>query len=358
MKKCCILISKNKIGAIISARRHRKGSQKFVSRKAMIIMYIGIDLGGTNIAIGLVDEDGKILVQDSTPTFPDGVMRGYDEIVKDMADLSFKLMEKAKVDISDIKAAGIGSPGAINSKEGCVIYANNLGFHNAPLRKELQKYIGVPVAVENDANAAAFGEYKATGSTSNSFVAVTLGTGVGGGIVINGEIFRGFNGAAGEVGHTTLVTDGVLCSCGKKGCWEAYASVTALIRQTKVAIEQHPESLMAEHMKKNNNEVSGRTAFDAAKKGDKVAQAVVDRYVRYVADGVTDMINIFEPEILVIGGGISREGEYLVEPVREYVKANGYNKGDLSMTTIQAASLLNDAGIVGAALAAQTLVSK
>lgn len=316
-------------------------------------MYIGIDLGGTNIAVGIVDENGKIVAQGSTPTMND---RSYQEIVKDMADLSLNLIEKAGLSVSDIKAAGIGSPGSIDSKNGVVIYANNLRFDNAPLRAELQKYINVPVAVENDANAAAFGEYSATGTKSDCFVAVTLGTGVGGGIVIDGKIFRGFNGAAGEVGHTTLVTDGVLCSCGKKGCWEAYASVTALIRQTKVAIEKHPESLMVELMKNNNNEVSGRTAFDAAKRGDAAAQEVVDQYVKYVADGVTDLINIFQPETLVISGGISREGEYLVEPVRNYVKENGYNKGMLPMTKIQAATLLNDAGIVGAAFAAKALV--
>ncbi len=316
-------------------------------------MYIGIDLGGTNIAVGIVDENGKIITKGSTPTLSP---RSYKEIVKDMADLSFRLMEEAKVSVSQIKAVGIGSPGSIDAQNGVVLYANNLHFENAPLRSEFQQYINVPVAVENDANAAAFGEYKATGVKADCFVAVTLGTGVGGGIVINGDIFRGFNGAAGEVGHTTLVADGVLCSCGRKGCWEAYASVTALIRQTKVAIEKHPESLMVELMKKNNNEVSGRTAFDAAKKGDAAAQQVVNKYVKYVADGVTDMINIFQPEILVIGGGISREGEYLVEPVREYVKLNGYNKGALPMTKIEPATLLNDAGIVGAALSAQMLL--
>ncbi len=328
---------------------------KFKKRQAERhdFMYIGIDLGGTNIAVGIVDDNGKILAKGSTPTLSS---RSYEEIVKDMADLSFKLIDEAGLKVSDIKAAGIGSPGSIDAANGVVFYANNLNFKDVPLRKEFQKYIDVPVAVENDANAAAFGEYKATGVKADCFVAVTLGTGVGGGIVINGEIFRGFNGVAGEVGHTTLVADGVRCSCGKKGCWEAYASVTALIRQTKVAIEKHPESLMVDIMKKNNNEVSGRTAFDAAKRGDAAAQQVVDRYVRYVADGVTDMINIFQPEILVISGGISREGEYLVQPVRDYVVKYGYNKGPVPMTKIQAATLLNDAGIVGAAFAAQALL--
>lgn len=316
-------------------------------------MYIGIDLGGTNIAVGIVDENGKILVKGSTPTLS---VRSYREIVKDMVDLSNELLEKASLTVADIKAVGVGSPGSIDSKNGVVVYANNLGFNNAPLREELQKYFDVPVAVENDANAAALGEYKATSVDAECFVAVTLGTGVGGGIIINGKIFSGFNGIAGELGHTTLVADGVQCTCGKKGCWEAYASVTALIRQTKVAIEKHPESLMADIAKKSNNEVNGRTAFDAAKQGDKAAQEVVNKYVRYVADGVADVINIFQPEILVIGGGISREGEYLVEPVRKYVDEFGYAKNGIPKAKIQAATLLNDAGIVGAAFAAKELI--
>jgi glucokinase len=317
-------------------------------------MYIGIDLGGTNIAIGIVDDDAKIIVKGSTPTYNE---RSYQEIVKDMADLSKELIEKAGLKIEDIKGIGVGSPGSVDAKNGVVVYANNLQFNNVPLREELNKYFDVPVAIENDANAAALGEYKATGVKSECFVAVTLGTGVGSGIVIDGKIFRGFNGAGGELGHTTLVADGVLCTCGRKGCWEAYASVTALIRQTKVAIEQHPESLMNEIVKKNGGEVSGRTAFDAAKQGDKAAQNVVDTYVKYVADGVTNVINTFQPEILVIGGGISREGEYLVEPVRKHCKEFSYTKGGLPETKIQAATLLNDAGIVGAAFAAKDLLA-
>lgn len=316
-------------------------------------MYIGIDLGGTNIAIGIVDEDARIIVKGSTPTYNE---REYQEIVKDMADLSNELIKKAGISVDDIKGIGIGTPGSVDAKNGVVVYANNLKFNDVPLREELSKYFNVPIAVENDANAAALGEYKASGVKSDCFVAVTLGTGVGSGIVIDGKIFRGFNGAGGELGHTSLVYDGILCTCGRKGCWEAYASVTALIRQTKVAIEKHPESLMNEIVKKNNGEVSGRTAFDAAKQGDKAAQGVVDQYIKYVADGVTNVINTFQPEILVIGGGISREGEYLVDPVRAYCEEYSYSKGGLPQTKIQAATLLNDAGIIGAAFAVDELL--
>ena len=315
-------------------------------------MYIGIDLGGTNIAIGIVDDKGKILVKDSTPTL---APRPYTEMVKDMADLINKLLAEAKLTVADIKGLGIGTPGSNDAEKGVVLRAENLGFEDAPLKEELMKYFDLPFALENDANAAALGEYVAVGEDSKCFVAVTLGTGIGGGIILDGEIFRGFNGAAGEIGHTTMVFDGVACGCGRKGCWEAYASVTALIRQTKVAIENHPESLMAAEAKKSGK-VNGRTAFDAAKKGDKVAMEVVDKYVKYVADGITNMVNIFQPDIVVVGGGISKEGDYLIEPIKKYVSEFGYTKTYLTMTKIKAATLRNDAGIVGAAFAVKNLL--
>lgn len=311
-------------------------------------MYIGIDLGGTNIAAGVVDENGKILAQDSTPTLPE---RGYKAIVKDMVTLSEKITGEAGISMKDIKAIGIGSPGSIDYKTGSVAYANNLGFDNTPIREEFNKYYDIPVVLENDANAAAYGEYIINGDNSDVFLAVTLGTGVGGGIIINNNIFRGSNGAGGEIGHTTLVHNGAPCSCGKKGCWEAYASVTALINQTRVAIEKHPESLM-KALAEESGHVSGRTAFDAAKKGDKAAQEVVDKYIEYVADGLVSMVNIFQPDKVVVSGGISKEGDYLLNPVREYVKKYDYNKL-FKRTEIQTATLFNDAGIIGAAFAAK-----
>lgn len=311
-------------------------------------MYIGIDLGGTNIAVGLVDDSGKIVEQASTPTL---APRSYNEIVKDMVSVSEILVSKAGISMNDIKAVGIGSPGSIDYENGAVAYANNLGFNNAPLREEFQKYYNLPVIIENDANAAAYGEYIANGNNAGVFVAVTLGTGVGGGIILNGNIFKGANGAGGELGHCTLVHNGVPCSCGKKGCWEAYASVTALINQTKASMAKHPESLM-HAIAKEHGSVSGRTAFDAAKKGDPAGREVVDKYVEYVADGLVSVVNIFQPDKIVISGGISREGEYLLNPVREYVKKYDYNKL-FKKTDIQTATLFNDAGIIGAAFAAK-----
>lgn len=305
-------------------------------------MYIGIDLGGTNIAVGIVTKEGKIIKKGSRPTLAD---RHYSEIIKDMAELSIELTEAAGFTKADIEGIGIGSPGTIDSTTGTIVYANNLCWNNVPLASELKKHIDVPIAVENDANAAAYGEYVINGNGAESFVAITLGTGVGGGVIIDKKIYRGFNGAGGEIGHTVFVYDGEPCTCGNDGCWEAYASVTALIRQTKRAIEANPDSIMAKDEK-----VSGRTSFNAAKAGDAAGQAVVDQYIEYVACGIASIINIFQPNILVIGGGISKEGDYLLNPIKEYVKSHTYCDS-IPQTEIKIATLMNDAGIIGAALA-------
>lgn len=309
-------------------------------------MYIGIDLGGTNIAVGVVNKEGKILKSGSRPTL---ATRHYTEIVKDMAELCTELLSECGLSVDDLEGIGIGSPGTIDSANGVIVYSNNLHWDNVPLAEELQKYINVPVQIENDANAAALGEYVVNGDGAESFVAITLGTGVGGGIIINKGIYRGFNGAGGELGHITLVNNGESCTCGRNGCWEAYASVTALINQTKKAMEAHPESLMTSVAEKEGK-VSGRTSFDAAKQGDAVAQSVVDQYVEYVADGITSIINIFQPNVLVIGGGISKEGDRLLDPIKEYVKKYSYCKA-VAQTEIKIATLMNDAGIIGAAFA-------
>jgi len=310
--------------------------------------YIGIDLGGTNIAGGLVTEDAKIIASDSIPTRAE---REYPEIVADIAKVCRSVVEKAGADMSEVKAIGIGAPGSIDSKNGVILYANNLKFDHTPIAEELRKHIDLPVHLENDANAAAYGEFMVNGKGAKDFVFITLGTGVGGGIIINEKLYTGFNGIGGELGHMTIAHGGKMCSCGNPGCWEAYASVTALISQTKEAIEKNPDSLMVK-LAEENGEVSGRTAFEAAKQGDKAAIAVVEQYREYVASGVTNIINIFQPERLMIGGGISREGEYLIAPIREYCERYGYNK-KIAATDIQAATLFGDAGIVGAALAAK-----
>lgn len=308
-------------------------------------MYIGIDLGGTNIAAGIVSEDGKILVQGSVPTGND---RPTEEIVKDMANLAKQLVKDADLELSEIRAVGIGCPGTIDFKTGEVVYSNNIKMEHYPLADTFRKYLDLPVKVDNDANCAALGEYVVNGKGTDCFMFITLGTGVGGGIIINGKVFRGFNGAATEAGHITLVSGGEPCTCGKRGCWEAYASVTALIRDTKRAMAAHPESLM-NTIAEREGKVSGRTAFEAAKQGDAAAKDVVAQYERYIADGIVSCENFLQPEIISIGGGISREGDYLMNPVREYVAAHGYNKF-MPKTQIVTAKLFNNAGIIGAAM--------
>lgn len=311
-------------------------------------MYIGIDLGGTNIAAGIVREDGKIVVQSSVSTLS---QRPTDEIVKDMVFLSKQLIKDAELELNDIEAVGIGCPGTINFETGEVIYSNNIKMEHYMLAKEFQKYLNLPVKIDNDANCAAMGEYIVSGNNVPIFMFITLGTGVGSGLILNGKVFRGFNGAASEAGHITLVSGGEPCTCGKRGCWETYASVTALIRQTKVAMEKNPESLMHE-IAKAEGKISGRTSFDAAKQGDKAAQAVVKQYAQYVADGIVSVENVLQPDIISVGGGISREGEYLLQPVCEYAAANGFNKF-MPKTKIVTAQSFNDAGIIGAAMIAK-----
>ena len=309
-------------------------------------MYIGIDLGGTNIAVGLVNEKGEIVAKNSVPTLKE---RNYKEIVKDMAHLAEKVVKDAGYNLSDIKSVGIGSPGTIDNEHGLVLYSNNIAMRNVPLAAEFRKYIDLPVTLLNDADAAAIGEYAAIGKKMSSFIFVTLGTGVGGGIIINDKIYNGFNHSGGEIGHMSIVLDGKQCTCGRKGCFEKYASVTALIEQTKEKMKEYPESMMNEWVKKYGV-VNGRTSFECAKCGDKAAKEVNEKYLKYVAEGVCNLINIFQPEMLVIGGGISKEGDELLIPIKNFVRENDYNKGVLK-TEIKIAKLFNDAGIIGAAMA-------
>lgn len=312
------------------------------------MLYLGVDLGGTNIAVGLVDEDGTILYQDSTPTL---ATRPIEEIIKDMCDLCVKVTEEAGCTMDDVAAVGVGCPGTVDNENGMIAYSNNIPMKHVPMRDMIREYIDKPVNLENDANAAAYGEYIINGKGAKNYIFITLGTGVGGGIIINEKIYRGFNGAGGELGHITLQMDGEQCSCGKKGCWEAYASVTALIRQTKKAMEENPDSLMNK-LAQEEGKVSGRTAFEAAKKGDKAGQQVVDNYEKYVAEGLVSILNIFQPEKIAIGGGISKEGDYLLNPIKELVYKDDYNKY-MPKTEIEIATLFNDAGIIGAAMASK-----
>ncbi len=314
-------------------------------------MYIGIDLGGTNIAVGLVDENNNVIFQDSLPT--GGLTRNPQEIVKDMIELSEKVVTSSGYSMKDVLGIGIGCPGVVDNKTGCIVHTENLSFKNTPVIHEFHKYYDIPVVLENDADAAALGEYAVNGENAKSFIMVTLGTGIGGGIILDGKIYKGANGVAGEIGHTVLVHNGIPCNCGRKGCWEVYGSVSGLVNQTRTTIAKHPESLMKKYADERGI-VNGRTAFDAAKNGDKVAKEVVNKYIEYVAGGIVNIINIFQPQKLVIGGGISREGDYLIKPIIEYIRKYDYNKF-FEPVKIDHAKLFNDAGIIGAAMAAKNI---
>lgn len=307
---------------------------------------IGIDLGGTNIVAGVVDDNQTIIAKAQCKT---DLPRPYKDILADMAALARKAVENAGLTMDDVAYVGVGCPGTCNVFTGIVEYSCNLDFNEVPLQSELSELLGKPVYVENDANAAALGEAVAGAAKgAKSALCITLGTGVGGGIIIDGKIYDGFNCAGAELGHIVIVVDGEECGCGRHGCWEAYASATALIRQTKAAIAQHPDSVMAK-IAAENGKVSGRTAFDAMRAGDPVGKAVVDQYVKYLAAGLTNMVNIFQPEVLCLGGGVSHEGDTLLEPVLEYIVRERYSKHSKQQTRLCRAALGNDAGIIGAA---------
>lgn len=310
--------------------------------KETVKMYVGIDLGGTNIKGGIVSENGSIIHKEMIPT---GAGRQPSEIIKDIAFLINKMLESTNTDISQIKSIGIGNPGTCDAKAGVVICASNIGFYNVNMREELGKYFSVPIFVENDANCAALGEYNVLEDDVDNMVFITLGTGVGGGIIINKQLYVGKNGTAAEVGHMIIETDGEECGCGTRGCWEKYASVTALINQTRDYALAHPESALA---KASANGISGRTAFDLAKQGDAGAKGVVENWIRYVGIGIISIINLLQPEVLMIGGAISKEGDYLLNPIIEYQNNNTYSQVK-DRTKIVAASLGNDAGLIGSA---------
>ena len=310
---------------------------------------LGIDLGGTNIVAGVVDKKYKIVAKASCKT---AVPRPESEICDSMAEVAKKAVEKAKLTMDDIESVGIGVPGAVNPKTGIIEYSANLFFHNWEVVQMMEERLGKKVHIENDANAAALGEYLAgSAKGARNAVAITLGTGVGGGIIIDGKIYSGSNFAGAELGHMVIVKDSKECACGRRGCWETYASATGLINLTKQKIlsEKLEFSYMLKLCDGDINKVNGRTAFDAMRDGDPTAKSVVEEYISYLSCGLVNIINIFQPDVLCIGGGISNEGENLLGPVRSYVERERYTKHNDKQTVICKCTLGNDAGIIGAA---------
>ena len=314
---------------------------------------IGVDLGGTNIAIGIVNDKYEIVRKGSVPTKPE---RGADPIIADMAALCKKLIAEEGLTIADIESVGVATPGTANNVTGVVEYANNIPFLQYPLADRLSAQLdGKKVYIENDANAAAKAEAIAgVAAGAPISVMITLGTGVGGGIIIDGKVYTGFNFAGAELGHVVIQKGGRQCSCGRKGCWEAYSSATGLVNITKDHIVEAraagKKTIMDDMIGGDLSKVSARTAFNAMKQGDEVGAEVVDEYISYLSCGIVNMINIFQPNVLSIGGGVCNEGDYLMKPLLEKVWGETYTREGTPRTQILIAKLGNDAGIIGAAV--------
>lgn len=307
---------------------------------------VGIDLGGTNIKVGIVNEKYEIISDASVKTNLPRPAEGIAEGICEAVELALK---KANLTLDDINSIGIGTPGSANRETGEVLYSNNLGFKNTNLGSMLKEKLGKEIYVENDANAAAYGEYLAGGGKGyQNVVVITLGTGVGGGVIIDGKIYTGFNFCGAELGHTVIEHNGRPCTCGRKGCFEAYSSATALITATKKAMEEHKDSKMWEIAGSLDN-VDGKTAFDGMRSNDAAANQVIKEYVEYLGCGLTNMVNIFQPEILLIGGGLCKEGDNLVKPLREIISRDCYCIDEKLLPKLGICELGNGAGIIGAA---------
>lgn len=311
----------------------------------MMNYYIGIDVGGTFVKAGIVDENGNIVADGKIASECD---KGGNKLAENAATLVMRLLEKSGISKYQIVGAGMGFPGFIDSKNGIVVYSNNVRLSDFPVVEIMQAKLGLKVKVANDANVAALGEKMfGAGKEYNDMVMITLGTGVGAGIIIDGKLFEGNRSAGAEIGHMLLVHGGEQCTCGRKGCFEAYSSATALIRDTRRAMQNHKDSLMWEIGSIDN--VTGKTPFDYAKK-DKYAAEVVNNYIEMLGSALTDIANIFRPEAIIIGGGVCAQGDNLIVPLKQKIQSElfGADFGSPEVV-LRIAELGNKAGLLGAA---------
>ena len=305
--------------------------------------YVGIDLGGTFIKGGIADAEGNILANDKIPTESE---KGSSGVAQNIAKLAKSLMEKCSLTTADVVGLGIGVPGMIDSKNGEVVYSNNLGWEHFFISEEVEKLTGLPVKIANDANVAAIGETKfGCGKEYENTILITLGTGVGGGIVIDGKLFEGYRSAGAELGHAVIVAGGEPCTCGRKGCLEAYASATALIRDTKRAMQANKKSKMWEVGSLDN--VTGKTSFDYAD-CDESAKAVVENYIEKLGVGITNLANEFRPQAIILGGGVCAEGDKLIKPLQAFLDKEIFAGEKGPQIKILTATLGNSAGLLGA----------
>ena len=309
--------------------------------------YIGIDVGGTNLAAGLVDENLHIIYRKNKAT---DRSINVEQMAVELSSLVEDLLQEASMKKESIHSIGLGVPGTANLKTGQIEYANNLPFCQGDLKLLLEEKTGIKVYMDNDANAAAWGEYLVCENKPNSFVMVTLGTGVGCGMIINGKIFRGINYAAGEIGHMTIKKNGRLCPCGRRGCLELYASAEALVQQAKKKMQKKENSMLWQLCNFNIEEMDGRKFFEAVRMGDKCACKVRKRFVKYLGEGLLDLINMLQPDVICIGGGISKAGDMFLPQTKEYIAERVYSRDSAENTALTVAQLGNDAGIIGAGM--------
>ena len=309
--------------------------------------YVGIDVGGTGLKAGVVDEAGKIISKVSCPTL---VERGAEPVVNDMANLALKAIEEAGLKLEDIKAVGIGIPGILDPRTGRVPFCTNLHWHDVPLIEWMQRVIDKLIFVGNDATVAGLAEAVSgvSAGVKNS-VFVTLGTGVGGGIVLEGKEYSGPNGVGSEIGHMITVAGGELCTCGNRGCWERYASATAIIRWGVEAAEKNPEGALAKAVEGDTSKITAKHVIDLAKAGDPECAAIFDNYVYHLCVGLVSIINFYDPEVIALGGGVSAAGDFLLNAVRAKLPEMVFYK-TMPYARIELATLGNDAGIIGAAM--------
>ena len=311
------------------------------------MIYAGIDLGGTTIKAALVTENGEILCKKSIPT---GAERNNRAIIEDMAALVKELVEEQGFTFNDVHSVGIGCPGAINPVDGIVYFSANFAdFRNVAVVPIMKELLPVPVYIENDANVAGLGEAMfGAGEGHKNCITITIGTGLGGGIIIDGKIFSGAFYGGGEMGHQVIVTDGLQCNCGRKGCWECYSSATGMIRMGKKWAVQNPSSTMNDAEGGRLSLLNAKDIFDCANAGDEAAKNAINEYAHYMAMGLGNTINVFQPEYIIIGGGPSAQKDKLLDPIMKELATEVY--GGSTRTKVVIAKLGNDAGVIGAAM--------
>lgn len=315
--------------------------------------YLGLDVGGTNMAAGVVDENYQIIAKESIPT---RAGRTIEEITADMAEVSRMAVRKAGLNAENISSWGIGMPSYVNPKTNLLVHANCFGWKNVPIYDYLRKHTSLPIYIANDANCATYGEVLAgSASQYSDAIMLTLGTGVGGGIIMGKKIYSGFDNMGAELGHTKLVYDGERCTCGQKGCLEAYCSSTSLIRIMKEAMRENRDTLLWKLCEGEAEQVNGEILFKAARQGDALAREIVEEYINRLAAGISTFITIFRPEVIILGGGIAHAGDQLLDPLNEKLRSCTFAGEEIGVPRVIRAELGNDAGIIGAAFLEKTM---